>query len=434
MNTDPTPAPSQTPGDLAPTPRDDEYRAIGKLFPSFIQRFNDLKRRALASEAEAKEARLELGQIHGQIGLFAAEKAGISDNLPTEETLKLLGDYIHCMNLEVAQIKAAHSRFDAGIVELLQRCQEGRATCIFTAQIIENRFDLLRKRAEQAEVARDALTRWKADHERILDLGNELFRAARATVAHLLDDPETGQEGICRNLLRIAEDRDQWQRRAVENEQGMATLEAKLKDAEERNKALEAEREAHGAEIRRWQDAIRDKLLSQCPQANIDGAGCDSGDPLEFTLTEINQAFTHLDNKAYDALRALGVEACLAKVGDGCKSVEALLLYARDTLAQRVSELEADKARMDWLCGVSEKDSPLAEKFDAINSESEKDGVRFLMVAVPYRATERAASMRHAIDKARTAAQPQADELRKPPVCTCSSGPVGATQCPIHNG
>lgn len=43
-------------------------------------------------------------------------------------------------------------------------------------------------------------------------------------------------------------------------------------------------------ELRRWQDAIRDKLIQMgAPDSEIDGAGCDSGDPLDFTLAEIGQ-------------------------------------------------------------------------------------------------------------------------------------------------
>lgn len=43
-------------------------------------------------------------------------------------------------------------------------------------------------------------------------------------------------------------------------------------------------------ELRRWQDGIRDRLISLgVPDSIIDGAGCDSGDPLDFTLAEIDQ-------------------------------------------------------------------------------------------------------------------------------------------------
>jgi hypothetical protein len=43
-------------------------------------------------------------------------------------------------------------------------------------------------------------------------------------------------------------------------------------------------------ELRRWQDAIRDKMIDMgVPDSLIDGAGCDSGDPLDFTLAEVGQ-------------------------------------------------------------------------------------------------------------------------------------------------
>jgi hypothetical protein len=43
-------------------------------------------------------------------------------------------------------------------------------------------------------------------------------------------------------------------------------------------------------ELSRWQDAIRDKLINLgAPDWKIDGAGCDSGDPLDFTLAEVGQ-------------------------------------------------------------------------------------------------------------------------------------------------
>jgi hypothetical protein len=50
------------------------------------------------------------------------------------------------------------------------------------------------------------------------------------------------------------------------------------------------------SEIRRWQDGIRDHLIKQfdVPDGRIDGAGCDSGDPLDFTLAEITQGIGYL--------------------------------------------------------------------------------------------------------------------------------------------
>lgn len=48
----------------------------------------------------------------------------------------------------------------------------------------------------------------------------------------------------------------------------------------------------------RWQKAIYDLLCSETnSECNIDGGGCDSGDPLDFTLAEISQALAHFKNK-----------------------------------------------------------------------------------------------------------------------------------------
>jgi len=51
--------------------------------------------------------------------------------------------------------------------------------------------------------------------------------------------------------------------------------------------------EEHEQELARWQEAIRELLIetSGAPDHLIDGSGCDSGDPLDLTLTEIRQAF-----------------------------------------------------------------------------------------------------------------------------------------------
>lgn len=51
-------------------------------------------------------------------------------------------------------------------------------------------------------------------------------------------------------------------------------------------------------ELRRWQDAIRDKMISMgVPDHLIDGAGCDSGDPLDFTLAEVGQGLGYFIDK-----------------------------------------------------------------------------------------------------------------------------------------
>lgn len=62
-------------------------------------------------------------------------------------------------------------------------------------------------------------------------------------------------------------------------------------------------------EICRWQDAIRVLLLKHAPKANIDGGGCDSGDPLDLTLCEISQAFAYFEDRAFDALQEIGLDS-----------------------------------------------------------------------------------------------------------------------------
>lgn len=52
-------------------------------------------------------------------------------------------------------------------------------------------------------------------------------------------------------------------------------------------------------ELARWQDQIRALVIemSGASPNDIDGSGCDSGDPLDLTLSEISQGFAHVDDK-----------------------------------------------------------------------------------------------------------------------------------------
>lgn len=57
-------------------------------------------------------------------------------------------------------------------------------------------------------------------------------------------------------------------------------------------------------EVRRWQDAIYKvckEAVGPDGDSAIDGGGCDSGDALDFTLTEIGQALAHLKEPIWDA-------------------------------------------------------------------------------------------------------------------------------------
>lgn len=52
------------------------------------------------------------------------------------------------------------------------------------------------------------------------------------------------------------------------------------------------------SEIDRLVDGVRDHLISLgVPADRIDGAGCDSGDPLDFMQAEITQAFNYLEDQ-----------------------------------------------------------------------------------------------------------------------------------------
>lgn len=69
-------------------------------------------------------------------------------------------------------------------------------------------------------------------------------------------------------------------------------------------------------EIRRWQDAIRDKLIDVgAPDWKIDGAGCDSGDPLDFTLAEVGQGVGYFIDQL-EELRAATTPPAVTEAGE----------------------------------------------------------------------------------------------------------------------
>lgn len=65
--------------------------------------------------------------------------------------------------------------------------------------------------------------------------------------------------------------------------------------------ALQRRDQEHEAQIdaeqARWQDRIDAILISECPDAHIDGSGVDSGNPLDLTACEIRQAFGWLKDQ-----------------------------------------------------------------------------------------------------------------------------------------
>lgn len=73
--------------------------------------------------------------------------------------------------------------------------------------------------------------------------------------------------------------------------------------------ACEARDKEADEELRRWQDKIRDVVINRsgAPDYKIDGGGCDSGDPLDFTIAEIGQGFNYTDKEAETLREALRV-------------------------------------------------------------------------------------------------------------------------------
>ena len=66
-------------------------------------------------------------------------------------------------------------------------------------------------------------------------------------------------------------------------------------------RASDAERDVEQA---RWQDRIIAEIARACPGLSVNGAGCESGDPLDFSAAELRQALNHLLDER-DEARAL---------------------------------------------------------------------------------------------------------------------------------
>lgn len=180
-------------------------------------------------------------------------------------------------------------------------------------------------------------------------------------------------------LSRLTADRDHWKKHYEEKEKPARVL------AEE-NARLTAElvrvREENDKEIGRWQDAIYDLCCKRAPKANIDGAGCDSGDPLDLTLAEIGQMAGALEEDS-DALHSQLTEA-----------------------RARIGELEKD---FEWLEEQAEK-SRTGISFDYCRHVEEgyvvEKGFRFMR---HHHLGQRAESIRKAIELERAARTPSGD-------------------------
>lgn len=195
----PLPTPPAIPASGSSTPETDAFQ---KAFNGFDKCIHDWPGFARTLETQRDEARrerdLEVGHIHGKIGLLANRLTGISDNAPTEDCLKAIEDVLTAANLRVEQFEKAHENFEPRIVELLERCQSGQATCIFTAQIIENERDqatalLAAVQGERDEAVR-VLIALSAEHDRLIARRDQLVE--RSVGAMAIADGDEGYERI----------------------------------------------------------------------------------------------------------------------------------------------------------------------------------------------------------------------------------------------
>ena len=67
---------------------------------------------------------------------------------------------------------------------------------------------------------------------------------------------------------------------------------------------IQAVDDALDKEMGRWQDAIKDLLDKNLPDPDddVDGSGCDSGDPLDLSLSEISQALSRWQDKLHESI------------------------------------------------------------------------------------------------------------------------------------
>lgn len=93
------------------------------------------------------------------------------------------------------------------------------------------------------------------------------------------------------------------------------------------------------AEQKRWQDAIDELIHRLNPKIEVDGSGCDSGDPLDLTLTEI-QIFVDAHVEASQAEDKDEIARLKSELGEWEISKESVEKSSRSQ-DQRIAELEA---------------------------------------------------------------------------------------------
>lgn len=137
--------------------------------------------------------------------------------------------------------------------------------------------------------------------------------------------------------------------------------------------------EAEGAEAGRWQDAIYELCKKVCREWNIDegmidGGGCDSGDPLDLSLSEIKQAIDVVREAAVE--RAESAEARVAELERDSARLREAANYLKHRVMKNCAGIEKalDKGQDASYLVVSVRDALLysLDLFDASMQESQK--------------------------------------------------------------
>ena len=93
-------------------------------------------------------------------------------------------------------------------------------------------------------------------------------------------------------------------------------------------------------EMGRWQDTIYKLACDLAPDAQIDGGGCDSGDPLDLTTDKIAQAFNYWDNLLFDTLKSVSHAKAEGSTFKAAAATITTLADENEKLQRQVTNLE----------------------------------------------------------------------------------------------
>ena len=101
-------------------------------------------------------------------------------------------------------------------------------------------------------------------------------------------------------------------------------------------------------ELGRWQDAIYKLACDLAPDAQIDGGGCDSGDPLDLTTDEISQAFAYWDNLLFDTMESVSHAKIEGSTFKAAAAMITTFAAENEKLNQQVCD-ECDPENYGWV-------------------------------------------------------------------------------------